>query len=207
MMAVAGIAALANAPAQNQSRNQGSPAAMTAGGGEETAMMERKGVVTMKGNPMTLIGNPVKVGDMAPDFTVAGNDLSPFRFSSLRGKTVIISAVPSLDTPVCDRETHRFNEEAAKLGDVQIITISMDLPFAQKRWCGANGISAVKTYSDYKDASFGLAYGVLIKELRLLTRSIFIVDKAGKVQYVQVVKEIASEPNYDEVLAAANKLR
>jgi len=176
--------------------------------GKEQAMKERKGVVTMKGNPLTLIGNEVKVGDVAPDCTVTANDLSAVKLSSFRGKVCIISAVPSLDTSVCDIETRRFNQEAAGLGqDVRILTISMDLPFAQKRWCAAHDIEAVMTLSDYREASFGMAYGVLIKELRLLARAIFVVDRDGKVRYVQLVKEIATEPDYAAVLEAVKKLQ
>ena len=131
-------------------------------------MSERKGAVTMKGNPLTLVGNEVKVGQMAPDCTLTGNDMSPVKLSDFRGKVCVISSVPSLDTPVCDLETRRFNQEAAGLGaDVQILTISMDLPFAQKRWCGAHEIKSVITLSDYREAAFGSAYGVLIQELRL----------------------------------------
>jgi thiol peroxidase len=170
-------------------------------------MAERQGFVTIKGNPLTLMGTEVKVGDPAPDFTVLDNDLTPFTFSSLRGKVCILAAVPSLDTPVCDFETHRFNEEAAKLGpDVAILTISMDLPFAQKRWCGAAGVTKVRTFSDHRDAAFGLAYGVLIKELRLLARAVFVVDAAGTIRYVQLVKELTTEPDYDAVLQAVRKL-
>lgn len=170
-------------------------------------MQERKGAVTMKGNPLTLMGSELKIGDSAPDAVVIDNDMKPFNLSLMRGKISIISAVPSLDTPTCDIETRRFNAEASRLGsDISILTISMDLPFAQKRWCGAAGVDKVKTLSDYKDASFGMAYGVLIKELRLLARVIFIVDRQGIIQYKQVVKEISSEPNYDEVLTAAKKI-
>jgi thiol peroxidase len=169
-------------------------------------MAERFGIITLKGKPLTLVGREVKVGDQAPDFEVLANDLSPFKLSSLQGKVVIISSVPSLDTPTCDIETRRFNEEAAKLGpEVAVLTISMDLPFAQKRWCGAAGVERVTTYSDHREASFGLAYGVLIKELRLLARAVFVVDKAGVVRYLQLVKELANEPNYDEVLKAASQ--
>ncbi len=164
-------------------------------------MAERVGVTTMKGNPLTLVGNEIKVGDNAPDVTLVANDLSEVKLSSFKGKKVIISAVPSLDTPVCDLETKRFNQEAAKLGDVVILTVSKDLPFAQKRWCGAAGVTAVKTLSDYR-GNFGESYGVLIKGLNLLARCIFIVDESGKVSYVQLVKEVASEPNYEEVLKA-----
>jgi thiol peroxidase len=170
-------------------------------------MAERPGLITMKGNPLTLVGQEVNLGDPAPDFEVIANDLTPFKLSSLKGKVAIISAVPSLDTPTCNIETRWFNEEAAKLGpNVEILTISMDLPFAQKRWCGAAGVDRVKTYSDHRDAAFGLAYGVLIKELRLLARAVFLVDKTGVLRYVQLVKELSNEPNYDEVLQALGKL-
>jgi len=170
-------------------------------------MVERPGAIIMKGNPLTLVGREVQVGEKAPDFEVIANDLSLFRFSSLKGKVAIICAVPSLDTPTCNIETRWFNEEAARLGpDVEILTISMDLPFAQKRWCGAAGVDRVKTYSDHRDAAFGMAYGVLIKELRLLARAVFLVDKGGVVRYVQLVKELSKEPNYDEVLQAVGKL-
>ena len=170
-------------------------------------MAERPGAITMKGNPLTLVGREVQMGEKAPDFEVIANDLSLFRFSSLKGKVAIICAVPSLDTPTCNIETRWFNEEAARLGpDVEILTISMDLPFAQKRWCGAAGVDRVKTYSDHRDAAFGMAYGVLIKELRLLARAVFLVDKGGVVRYVQLVKEVSNEPNYDEVLQALGKL-
>src|SRR3989338_3105766 len=137
----------------------------------------------MKGNPVTLIGNEVKVGQTAPDFTAVATDLSPVGLNSFKGKKLVISAVPSLDTPVCDIETKRFNQEAATLGpDVQVLTISMDLPFAQKRWCAASNATNVKTLSDHREASFGKNYGVLIKEFGLLARSIFVLDKEGKVQ-------------------------
>jgi thiol peroxidase len=170
-------------------------------------MAERSGVITMKGNPLTLVGQEVHPGDQAPDFEVLANDLTPFKFSSLQGKVAIISSVPSLDTPTCNIETRRFNDEAAKLGpNVEILTISMDLPFAQKRWCGAAGVDRVKTYSDHRDAAFGMAYGVLIKELRLLARAVFVVDQGGVVRSVQIVKELANEPNYDEILQAVGKL-
>jgi thioredoxin-dependent peroxiredoxin len=169
-------------------------------------MAERFGIITMKGKPLTLVGREVKAGDQAPDFEVLANDLSPFKLSSLQGKVVIISSVPSLGTPACDIETRRFNEEAAKLGpEVAVLTISMDLPFAQKRWCGAAGVERVTTYSDHREASFGLAYGVLIKELRLLARAVLVVDKAGVVRYLQVVKELANEPNYDEVIKVVSQ--
>ena len=170
-------------------------------------MEEKTGLVTMKGNPITLAGHALKVRDKAPDFEVTGNDMKPVKFSSFSGKVCIISSVPSLDTPVCDMETRRFNKEAAGLGsDVVILTISMDLPFAQKRWCGAAGVDKVITLSDYKTVDFGTAYGVMIKDLRLLARAVFVVDKKGVIQYIQIVKEIAEEPDYSAVINAVKGL-
>jgi thiol peroxidase len=173
---------------------------------KEKIMNEQKGVITMKGKPLTLMGKEVKVGDAVPDAVVVANDLSEVKLSSYRGKVCIITSVPSLDTSVCDIETRRFNEEAGKLDGVVVLTISMDLPFAQKRWCGAAGVKNVVTLSDYRYASFGNEYGVLIKELRLLARTVFVVDKAGIVRYVQIVPEIATEPDYDAALKAAKGL-
>ncbi len=170
-------------------------------------MGERNGAVTMRGNPLTLVGEELRIGDKAPGFTALDTSLSPADLSDFAGKALVITSVPSLDTPVCDIETRRFNEEAGKLGDgVRILTVSMDLPFAQKRWCGDAGVKTVKTLSDHKDASFGLAYGVLIKELRLLARAVFVIDKDGVLRYEQLVKEIAHEPDYDAVLAEIKKL-
>ncbi len=170
-------------------------------------MQERDGIVTMKGNPITLMGTEPQVGDKAPDFVAVDNDLNPVSFDSFRGKVCIVSSVPSLDTPVCDMETRRFNDEAGRLGDdVEILTISMDLPFAQKRWCGAAGVDKVQTLSDHRDAAFGQAYGVLIKGLRLLARAVFVVDKEGTIRYMELVKEIASEPDYDSLLTAVKEL-
>lgn len=170
-------------------------------------MQERDGIVTMKGNPITLMGTEPQVGDKAPDFVAIDNDLNPVSFDSFRGKVCIVSSVPSLDTPVCDMETRRFNDEAGRLGDdVEILTISMDLPFAQKRWCGAAGVDRVQTLSDHLDAAFGQAYGVLIKGLRLLARAVFVVDKEGTIRYKELVKEIASEPDYDSILTAVKEL-
>ena len=163
--------------------------------------------VTLKGNPVTLIGNEVNIGQNAPDCTLVANDLSEFKLSSLKGKKVILSAVPSLDTPVCDIQTKRFNQEASKLGnDVKIVTISMDLPFAQKRWCAQTSSDKVITLSDHRNASFGEAYGILVKGLRLLARSIFVVDANGTLRYKQIVNEITNEPNYEEALQAARNL-
>ncbi len=170
-------------------------------------MGERAGLITFMGNPLTLVGDEVKVGQMAPDAVVLDNNLAPVKISSFRGKKCVLVTVPSLDTPVCDMESRRFNEEAGRLGsDVAILIISMDLPFAQKRWCGAAGANRVQTLSDYRDASFGNAYGVLIKELRLLARAVFLVNKEGIIKYIQLVKEVAQEPNYQEVLDELKKL-
>ncbi len=171
-------------------------------------MVERKGLVTGGGGaPLTLVGDAVKVGDRAPGFIVRDNDLNSTSFDVFKGKTVVIAAVPSLDTAVCDLETRRFNQEAAALGpDVVILTISMDLPFAQKRWCGAAGVDKVKVFSDHYDASFGTAYGVLVKELRLLARAVFVIDKSGTVRYLQLVPALGQEPDYEAVLKVVKGL-
>ena len=163
--------------------------------------------VTFKGNPVTLVGPELKVGDAAPNFSVVDNALAATTLADYAGKVKIISAVPSLDTPVCDTETRRFNQEAAGLpGDVALLTISADLPFAQKRWCGAAGIDKVVTLSDYRDRSFALAYGVLIDELKLLSRSIFVIDRNNVIRYIQHVPEVTQEPDYEAVLRAAREL-
>ena len=168
---------------------------------------ERTGVITFKGNPMTLLGPEVKAGDAAPDFRVVDNGLQPVTLADSKGKVRLITAVPSLDTPVCDTMTRKFNEQAARLpGDVVVYTVSLDLPFAQKRWCGNAGIEKVGTLSDYQERSFGLAYGVLIKELKLLARSVFVIDRNDKVAYREIVKEVTAEPDYETALAAAKKL-
>ena len=170
-------------------------------------MEERKDVITMKGQPLTLLGKGLEAGEPAPDFEVLTNDLSPVKLSSFRGKVCIISSVPSLDTSVCDTMTRRFNEEAGSLGgDVVVLTISMDLPFAQGRWCGAAGVENVQTLSDHRYALFGNAFGVLIKELRLLARAVFVVDKEGVVRYVQIVNELTNEPDYEAVLKVVRDL-
>lgn len=171
-----------------------------------TKTQERQGAVTFKGSPLTLIGPELKVGSPAPDFQVVTLDLSPASLATFKDKTLLISVVPSLDTPVCDAQTRRFNEEAATLSGVEILTISMDLPFAQKRWCGAAGIDRVRVLSDHRDASFGASYGVLIKELRLLSRAVFVVDGKGTIRYIEYVPEITSHPNYDAALAALHRL-
>jgi thiol peroxidase len=165
--------------------------------------------VTFKGNPVNLSGSEVEVGQVAPDFTAVDTGLQVVRLADARGKVVILSAVPSLDTPVCDTETRRFNEEAAKLGPgVEVWTISMDLPFAQKRWCGAAGVTHLKTLSDFRDRAFGQGYGVLVKDGPLSgldARAVFVVGKDGKVQHVEYVREITTEPNYGAALEAARK--
>ncbi|AMV73100.1 thiol peroxidase [Desulfuromonas carbonis] len=168
---------------------------------------ERTGVITFKGNPMTLLGPDVKVGDAAPDFRVVDNGLQPVTRDSAKGKVQLITVVPSLDTPVCDTMTRKFNEEAAKLpGSVVVYTVSLDLPFAQKRWCGNAGIEKVQTLSDYQDRSFGLNFGVLIKELKLLARAVFVIGKDGKLAYREIVKEVTAEPDYQAALAATRAL-
>lgn len=177
-------------------------------GDDKMVLEERTGIITSKGNPLTLLGDEIKVGDRAPNFTVLDNALSPVTLDSFKDKILVISTVPSLDTPTCDAETRRFNEEASKLGqDIVVLTISMDLPFAQKRWCGAAGVDRVITLSDHRDASFGIAYGVLIKELRLLARTVFVLDREKTVRYIQVVRETSKEPDYDAVLKAVKDLK
>lgn len=168
-----------------------------------TTAVERQGAITFKNGPVTLLGNEVKVGDQAPDFTVLANDLSPVTLASSAGTVRLISVVPSLDTGVCDAQTRRFNEEAASLGNVKVLTVSADLPFAQKRWCGAAGIENVQTLSDHRDLSFGLNYGVAIKELRLLARAIFVIDSSDKVVHVEYVSEATNHPNYEAAVEAA----
>jgi thiol peroxidase len=154
-----------------------------------------------------LTGNAFTMGQPAPGATLLDNDLQPVHLADYKGKVVIISSVPSLDTPVCDMQTRRFNNEAVNLGeDVVILTVSMDLPFAQKRWCGAAGVERVTTLSDHRDAAFGDAYGLLIKELRLLARSVLVIDREGVLRYCQLVKEVSEEPDYDAVLEAVKAL-
>ncbi len=166
----------------------------------------RTDLVTFKGAPLTLLGHEVKAGHHAPAFTAVGGDLSTFTFKPDSGKVTIIAAVPSVDTPVCSAEAKRFNDEASKLGEgVAILTISMDLPFAQKRWCAAEGVKNLQMISDYRDRSFGESYGVRIKENGLLARSVFVVDGKGILTHVQIVSELTKEPDYDAVLSAAKK--
>lgn len=167
---------------------------------------ERKGAVTFKGNPLTLIGPELKAGDKAPDFQLLGAGLSNVTLDTFKGKTKLISVVPSLDTPVCSLQTKRFNEEISKLpSNVEVITVSVDLPFAQARWCGAEHAEKIKFLSDHRDLSFGKAYGVLIKELRLLARSIFVIGPDDRLKYVEYVKEVTEHPNYDKALEAVSE--
>lgn len=169
-------------------------------------MDKRKGVVTMKGNPVTLLGKEIKVGDKAPDFTVITTDSKPYTLKDAGNSVKIISIVPSLDTGVCELQTISFNEAAAELGDVVILTISVDLPFAQKRFCGAHGIDKVITLSDHKDLSFGLNYGFVMEESRLLARGVVILDKDNIVRYVEYVSEGGTHPNYEKAIEEAKKL-
>ncbi len=162
-------------------------------------MAERQ--TTLKGNPFTLMGPELKVGDKAPDFELTDNGLKPLKLADTQGVR-IFSIVPSLDTPVCDMQTRRFNEEAAKLDGVQILTVSRDLPFAQKRWCGAAGVDKVVTASDYKDGNFGKAWGTMIEGLLIESRAVFVVDGGNTITYVQYVPEIGEHPDYDAALAA-----
>ena len=165
--------------------------------------MERSGGVTFKGNPMTLVGSELKVGDKAPDFKLLAGDLSEVTLASSKGKTRLISVVPSLDTPVCDLQSKRFNEEASKLpADVVVYAVSVDLPFAQKRWCGAANADKLQALSDHREVSFGTAYGLLIKELRLLARAVVVIGADDKIQYIEVVKEVTQHPDYDAALNA-----
>lgn len=162
--------------------------------------------ITFKGSSVTLVGNEVKVGEQAPDFTVLTNSLGEVSLSDLTGKVTIISVIPSIDTGVCDAQTRRFNEEAAGLGPVNIYTISADLPFAQARWCGANKMKMSKHYLIIRDMSFGEAFGVYMKELRLLARAVFVLDPSGKVVYTEYVSEATNHPNYEKAIEAAKSL-
>ena len=165
--------------------------------------MERPAATTLKGNPLTLIGPELKPGDTAPDFTLVDNALKPVTLKDTGNQVRIISVVPSLDTPVCDAQTKRFNEEAAKLSGVEILTVSMDLPFAQTRFCNSFALDHLKMISDHRDGSFGQAYGTLIKELRILSRAIFVLGPENKVKYVEYVPDVGDSPNFEAALAAA----
>jgi thiol peroxidase len=174
---------------------------------ERVMVQERANVVTFRGNPLTLLGPDLQVGEKAPDFRVVDTDLNSVTLKDFAGKVLLISVTPSLDTPVCDLQGRKFNELAANLSeDVVVVNISVDLPFAQKRWCGANNIDRIKVLSDYQDRDFGLKYGVLIKELKLLARSVWIIDKDGVIRYKQIVPEVTNEPNYDEAMEALKQI-
>ncbi|GAB5989020.1 thiol peroxidase [Clostridium tetani] len=162
--------------------------------------------VTFKGNPVTLVGNELKLGDKAPDFTVVNNNMEDFSFKDTKGVR-IISAIPSLDTPVCDLETKTFNKEASAIPNVTIYTIAMDLPFAQVRWCGDNGIDNLTTLSDFKDRIFGKNYGTYVKELGLLARAVFVIDSDDNIIYVEYVSEVGNQPNFEKVLEAAKNAK
>jgi thioredoxin-dependent peroxiredoxin len=167
---------------------------------------ERKGAVTMRGNPITLVGPELKAGQKAPNFTLIGKDMKPVTLDQFKGKVKIIASIPSLDTPVCDAETRRFNEEAVNLaGNVEVLAVSMDLPFAAARWCGAANVNRVTTLSDYRGAQFGEAYGTLIKELHLDCRAVFVIDRNDNLVHVEYVKEVANQPNFEAALEAARK--
>lgn len=170
------------------------------------AVEERAGATTLKGNQLTLLGPELQAGDKAPDFEAVDPSLQPVNLQKTGSGVRIFSVVPSLDTPVCDAQTKRFNEEAAKMPGVGIYTISMDLPFAQKRWCGAFGVDNVKMLSDHKSGSFGMSFGTLIKELRILSRAIFVIDKGGVVRHAEYVREVADHPDYEAALSKAKEL-
>lgn len=167
--------------------------------------MERTGVIKFKGQGLTLVGDDIKVGDIAPDFTAVDSGLAPVKLSNFKGQVIIISAVPSLDTPVCELQTTRFNEEAASL-KAKVITISMDLPFAQKRFCSAHDINNITVLSDYQERDFAMKFGLLIKELKLIARAIFVIGKDGRIAYMEIVPEVTTHPDYDKALAAAKQL-
>jgi thiol peroxidase len=167
--------------------------------------MERPGATTLGGKPMTLLGPELKVGDSAPDFSVVDDSLKDVNLATTGSGTRIFSVVPSLDTPVCDAQTKRFNEESARLPGVQIFTVSMDLPFAQKRFCNSFALDNIRMLSDHRSGSFGQAYGTLIKDLRIHSRAIFVVGPDNKIRYVEYVPEVGSHPDYEAVLAAVTK--
>ena len=169
-------------------------------------MKESSVKITFAGNPLTLLGNEVKVGDKAPDFTAVGAGLAPVKLSDFAGKTIIIAAYPSVDTGVCAAQNRRFNAEANNLKDVVVLSISCDLPFAQSRFCAAEGLENIKTISDHRDLEFGQKYGFWIKELRLLARGTVVIDASGIVRYVEYVSEVTHEPNFDAALAVVKSL-
>ncbi len=168
-------------------------------------MQKRTGLVKFGNTLVTLLGNEIKVGDTAPNFTVLTPDLTPASLDDYKGSIRIISVVPSIDTSVCDMQTRWFNQDASQIDGVVILTVSVDLPFALKRYCGANGITNVKTLSDHKDLDFGLKYGFVMEELRLLARGVIVIDKQDVVRYVQYVPEIKDQPDYEKALAAVKE--
>ena len=168
--------------------------------------MERTGIITMKSNPLTLAGNEVKVGDKAPDFQALKNDMSPFSLSQSKGKVVIISSMPSVDTSVCELQTTIFNQKAGENPEISVVTISVDLPFALGRFCANEGIESAVTLSDHKDLDFGTKYGFIIKELRLLARGVVVIDKEGVIRHLEVVPEVTDQPDYDKALEIARSL-
>ncbi len=171
-------------------------------------MEDTQAVVTFEGNPLTLVGKRPRIGELAPDFEVLSNDMSVVKLSAFREKICIICSAPSLDTSVCDTEVRKFNERATSLGDdVEVLVVSMDLPFAQQRWCGAAGVKNIQTLSDHRKAEFGNAFGVLIEELRLLARAVFVVDAQGIIRYMQIVDELTEEPNYQAALKAVEEIK
>lgn len=163
--------------------------------------------ITFKDNPMTILGTEVQVGQKAPDFTVLANDLSEYRLADAKESVKLISVIPSIDTGVCDAQTRRFNEEAGTIDNVEVLTISVDLPFAQKRWCAASGLEHVQTLSDHKDLSFGQAYGLVMEELRLLARAVFVIDTNGTLVHVEYVSEATNHPDYEKAIAAAREAK
>ena len=172
----------------------------------EKVVMERPGGTTLKGNPLTVLGPELKVGQKAPDFQAIDDGLKPATLETTGHGVRIFSVVPSLDTPVCDAQTKRFNEEASKLPELSIYTFSMDLPFAQKRWCGAYGVDHVKMISDHRTGSFGESYGTLIKELHIHSRAIFVLDKDDTLKHIEYVKEVGTHPDYESALVVAKTL-
>ncbi|MBL7074184.1 thiol peroxidase [candidate division KSB1 bacterium] len=174
---------------------------------EPTRIPERKDLVTFKGEPIILLGQGLKVGDKAPEFHVVDNDMNPVKLSDFSGKVVLISVTPSVDTPVCNLQASRFNQLATKVSeDVVILNVSMDLPFALGRWCAATGSEQIKTLSDYQERDFGLKYGLLVKELKLLARSVWLIDSKGVIRYIELVPEMTHEPDYDKALEALKQV-
>lgn len=170
-------------------------------------MSERKGIVTFAGNPVTLTGTPIKVGDKAPDFTGINQSLESVKLSSFAGKTVVIAVYPSIDTGVCQKQNHQFNKIASEMGDVVVLSVSLDLPFAQKRYCAAEGLDSIVTLSDHREREFGEKYGYLMKELALLARGTVVIDKQGIVQLAEIVPEVTEEPDYDAALEVLKKVK